>query len=60
MGVVELRDCECRAAGKIGAGRYEAKRVQRDRDGSRLIRCWWLGGVGWKGVREGGEASNIG
>jgi len=45
MGVVELRDCECRAAGKIGAGRYEAKRVQGDRDGSRLIRCW-LGGVG--------------
>jgi hypothetical protein len=30
MGVVELRDCECRATGKIEEGRCEAKRVERE------------------------------
>ena len=31
MGVVEgLQDCWCRAGGKIGAGRCEAKRVERE------------------------------
>jgi hypothetical protein len=33
----------------------------RDRDGSRLIRCWWLGRCGMEGagVRECGEALSI-
>jgi hypothetical protein len=31
MGVMErLRDCECRATGKIEEGRCEAKKVERE------------------------------
>jgi hypothetical protein len=50
MGVVEaFRDCECRTARKIGAGRCEAKKVERE--GYRLIRCWWLRRCGMEGER---------
>ena len=50
MGVVEgPRDCWCMAGGKIGAGRCEAKRVEREVQQWIIqvdsLVVWWLGEV---------------
>ena len=54
MGIMEgLRDCECRTAGKIGGGRCEAKKVEREGIGTGLLGRRGMEGEGVREVKLG-------